>query len=304
MSRARIVFTMLVCLGMLTTSPATGLITQAAPNALSLTVSPSSVAPGNATLAQGAGFTVGGSLTLYWETLQSGPVLGGGTVSTDGTFAAPVTIPPGATPGKHVVWAESIVPRVSQTISATVTVLSPNRRAVYVHAGNTDAAKDFKNLLDANGIATTLLHRDSINDTTDFRPYDLIVIGPDTGDLSTWGSPTAVTRLRRSGKPTLGVGDGGYAFFGKLGLLIGYGNGGHSSLSNFYAVNRHDPVYRSPYPVSLLDGVIGEVYSSAVNAVEIYLPRPDSNVYLFGRDMQLPEYYQEGFPSGPGRHRI
>jgi len=47
----------------------------------------------------------------------------------------------------------------------------------------------------------------------------------ETGNLDDWGTTTALLHLARTGKPVLGLGEGGYAFFGKRGLRIGYPGG-------------------------------------------------------------------------------
>ena len=69
---------------------------------------------------------------------------------------------------------------------------------------------------------------------TDFTQFDVIIIGSNSGYTSTWGDPASVDTIVNSNKPILGLGEGGYAFYGKLSLNIGSPNGGHGSGNNIF----------------------------------------------------------------------
>ena len=57
----------------------------------------------------------------------------------------------------------------------------------------------------------------------DFSAYDLILVMADTGNDGYWSmEPGLVTAIEDSGLPVAGLGSGGHALFGKLGLEIGY----------------------------------------------------------------------------------
>ena len=60
----------------------------------------------------------------------------------------------------------------------------------------------------------------------DFSGYDLILVASDTGSGTQWSTePGLIAAIRASGLPVAGLGEGGYALFGKLGLEIGAPNG-------------------------------------------------------------------------------
>ena len=60
----------------------------------------------------------------------------------------------------------------------------------------------------------------------DFKDFDVIVIGADTGSGATWDpQPGLFDAIVASGLPVVGLGTGGNAFFGRLSLPIGYPNG-------------------------------------------------------------------------------
>ncbi len=142
----------------------------------------------------------------------------------------------------------------------------------YVYRGNTDDATSFYNLLTANGYLVDLIPLGDIL-ATDFSSYDLTIIADDSGNLSQWGIPgdtaNQVAKIIEPNKPILGLGEGGYAFFGQLSLFIGWPNGWHGP---------EDEVKRAPaaplaYYASpnLIAGDPVDVYTDPVNEVGIYL---------------------------------
>jgi uncharacterized repeat protein (TIGR01451 family) len=102
----------------------------------------------------------------------------------------------------------------------------------YVYRGNKDDAASFYNLLTANGYTVDLIPLSAITAAApDFTVYKLIVIADDTGQLNDWGSTGLTTdqvnNIKSAKKPILGLGEGGYAFFGRLSLFIGWPQGWH-----------------------------------------------------------------------------
>ncbi len=145
----------------------------------------------------------------------------------------------------------------------------------YVYRGDTPAANSFSNLLTSQGYSVTLV---PLNDvlTTDFATFDLILIADDTGLLSNWGTdPGQVMHIAGSRKPIIGLGEGGYAFFGKLSLLIGWPHGWHGPNWRVdRAPGAPTAIYSWPYAIPLPDPV--NVYRMPVNEVGIYLGGPDT----------------------------
>jgi len=181
-------------------------------------------------------------------------------------------------------------------------------QAVYLYSTELSTAIDYKSLLDGNDLPTTLMPLDAVTYTTSFLPYNLIIIGPETGDGSQWGTPTAVNVIAQSGKPVLGLGEGGYAFFGKLGLDIGYGNGWHGVLTQTYALDTAHQIWSAPYDIPIPKDHIVTLYK-ATGEVGINLAKPPGNVVLMGREpddqthynlvQQATFYTLWGFQAGP-----
>ncbi len=147
---------------------------------------------------------------------------------------------------------------------------------VYNTAGTTTAA-NFQSFLNSRGYPTTLFDASGITATTDFSAFDTIIIGDETGYLNEWAGSTApaasilqVGVIDGSGKPIVGIGEGGYAFFSKLGQPNGWPHGWHGQQSGTIAVNPADPLFSTPNPVSLDASNAVQLFTSDTNAVGIY----------------------------------
>ena len=163
-------------------------------------------------------------------------------------------------------------------------------RIAYIHHGQVGVAQGYKDLLTSYGCSTTLIPWHEIA-TTSYDAYDLIVAGTDTGYATTWGDERNVTAVEGSGIPVVGLGRGGYWYFGKLGLKIGRPYGGHSSGTAIKPVDPSHPIFSEPYPVEIPeDGVIE--LSTAADTVMIYLyPAPPNTVITLGEDAGQAGYY-------------
>jgi hypothetical protein len=142
-------------------------------------------------------------------------------------------------------------------------------KIAYVYRGDHTAATSFDTLLTTRGYSVTLIPLASVL-TTDFTQFDLILIADDSGYLSQWGTAAGqAMHIASSDVPILGLGEGGYAFFGELSLFIGWPNGWHGPN---WIVDRAPgapmSIYNWPSPIPP-DPV--RVYGEPVNEVGIYL---------------------------------
>lgn len=100
--------------------------------------------------------------------------------------------------------------------------LPDTTKIAYIYSDDSTGALEFKSFLDSNTSQVDLIHMDLITGTV-FSSYNLIVIGSETGYRNIWGLwQQQVLTIYDSNKPIIGLGEGGYAFFGKIGLDIGY----------------------------------------------------------------------------------
>ena len=138
------------------------------------------------------------------------------------------------------------------------------------------AAIASRSLLTSRGVGVDLVTM-AAAETFDFSNDVAIIIGNDTGNLNIWGTPAAVGHVSGAGKPIIGVGEGGYAFFGQLSLAIGHANGWHipsgsPSSPNVTVVNGSQAIYAAPYPIATSTGDLLALYSAPVDIVEISVP--------------------------------
>jgi hypothetical protein len=163
--------------------------------------------------------------------------------------------------------------------------------AVYIYSTDSDAAQKCRSLLLSYGIAVDLVSNSSA-ETWDYSPYGLIIIGQDTGDLSVWNPSAATTVINATDKPILALGEGGYAFFGKLNLTIGYPEGAHGSANETYAMDVSHRIFNKPMSISMPPSQILQLYNTSVDTVGIYLPSPiGPTITVLGRDSEYPGYY-------------
>jgi len=252
----------------------------------SIVVIPDIAASGATVLVKGQGFTPGGIPSVYWDS-QEGLLMGQGQLGPAGDFALPVMLPPDAAAGGHEIWVVNEGSR-DTPVSAKIEVLKPDRRAVFLYKDDSRTAGLYKDFLDAHGLLTDLLAVSLVDKSTDFSPYSLILVGPDSGEGSNWGTVAALLRLTRTGKPVLGLGEGGYAYFGKRSLLIGYPHGVPTRLSEMNTDNNQEPLYSAPYRPFFKNGETIQAYTTTVETVDIAVPNPTNQVYIYGRDPYIP----------------
>jgi hypothetical protein len=115
--------------------------------------------------------------------------------------------------------------------------------------------------------------------TTVVTNYDLIIVADDTGSLNTWsGSAADVTKLTASLKPIIGLGEGGYAFFGTVSSPIGWPHGWHGPQDKVIDTGQVPSYYLNPNNLSgLLPGPF-PIYSAPGNEVGIYMTTAPASV--------------------------
>lgn len=171
----------------------------------------------------------------------------------------------------------------------------------YVFRGDTTDATSFYNLLTGAGYIVDLIPLSDVV-STNFEPYDLIIIADDSGDLSDWGQPgltaSQVAQILAPDPdvPILGLGEGGYAFFGQLNLFIGWPNGWHGPEDEVHEGGDAPATYYSGAGA----GPLYRLYAEPVNEVGIYLgpdQDPPTGIQVIGLEPPTPDHasiIQEG----------
>ena len=160
----------------------------------------------------------------------------------------------------------------------------------YVLSKDTISAAAFEALLKSEGYSVDLIPLSKVL-ATDFTPYQMIVIADDTGSLGTWGDAAGqVKQIMAGQRPIIGLGEGGYAFFGQMKLAIGHGNGWHRSEK---AVIGKPALlyYQKPYDLTGALAAPLDLYTDEVGEVGIHLPEPIADVIPLGREPNNKTHY-------------
>lgn len=170
-------------------------------------------------------------------------------------------------------------------LNNTVRAKAPKRPVgdiAYIFKGDTATAAAFQSLLTGEGYSVDLIGLAALP-STNLKPYKLIIVADDTGALDQWGAAAEQYKaIFDVAIPVLGLGEGGYAFFGQPGgMAIGWGNGWHG---NQQAVNGVAglPYYTTPHDLSALLGGPLKLYNEPVNQVAINLPEANPTVTVMG----------------------
>ena len=160
----------------------------------------------------------------------------------------------------------------------------------YIYATDTASADSFGALLMETGIAVDLISVPTVY-KANLSQYDAIIVGGDTGNGANWGDQRALGAIIASEKPVLGIGEGGYAYFGKLGLQTGYPHGRHGPGDQVLAQNTGHEIFHSPKSITIPKGDIITLYNAVSPMVDINLPEIPKNIVVFGRTVSSTQHY-------------
>jgi uncharacterized repeat protein (TIGR01451 family) len=163
------------------------------------------------------------------------------------------------------------------------TIVSGTGKIAYVLESDT-APNDLANIdfLNNRGYTVTPVLLSFVS-STDFSPFDLIMIGEGTGTLNEWGTVAAdVPAIIAPNKPIMGLSEGGYAFFGKLSLFIGWPRGWHGTdLVMTRALTAPNAMFTTP---NLVSGHPITAYTQNITEVAIYLANKPADVVAFAEE--------------------
>jgi hypothetical protein len=160
----------------------------------------------------------------------------------------------------------------------------------YIYSYNNETAESFESLLESYGCSTTLLKPADVP-TTSLDSYDLIIVANDTQSEDTLSDPNTIAVIEDSNKPVVGLGDGGYDFFGVLGLSIGSPYGGHGSKNSIEVVDPNSSLFSTPYSIEIPEDRILQLYTET-DHIGIYLwPTIPETVTVFGNEVNDVGYF-------------
>lgn len=227
----------------------------------------------------------------------------GAAAATTATAAAQTAQPATAT-------AQAGIDQTATAQAAATQTASAPRQIGYIYAADTQTAGNFQALLQGNNYQVTLVPQNVIL-TTDFTPFQAIVVGPDTGQDQNWGDQgdNQANHLASTGLPILGVGEGGYAFFGRIGLAIGYDKGVKDNGTDIIVADPNSPIWSKPNKVDIPGNHTLTLYNSAQPFAAITVTASQPGLTLIGSQVndvtQFPliaqgnKYLLWGFSTGP-----
>lgn len=189
------------------------------------------------------------------------------------------------------------------------TAFNVRPRLAYIFKDRLDVAVDYAGLLEDHNWVVDLIPLPEVTQSR-LQAAQMIIIGPDTGYTDAWGTPDALKAVIGSERPVVGLGEGGYAYFGKLTLSIGYPHGAHGEAKSIRPVNTGDAIWGVPYDINPGKEPV-QLYNKASPSVEINIINTPLDVILFGQHETSNVHYnllQEnnrymlwGFDDGPRR---
>jgi hypothetical protein len=181
----------------------------------------------------------------------------------------------------------------------------PKSKVAFLYDKDKDAAEAFKKLLDEAKLPTALIPVSDLG-TADWKPYTLVVVGPDT--RGAWAKAAAA--VDEAKKPTLGLGEGGAAFFAGLGTALGLPHVWHGRQTDLFACDAETSKFWTSSKIKLPESQVLAVYKASGH-VGVYLPTPPEDVVLLGREannathyvlvQQGPRHVLWGFTGPPGQ---
>lgn len=164
-------------------------------------------------------------------------------------------------------------------------IVRPKLELAFVYNNDKESADSYQTLLEEAGFSLEQIRVQAVA-KTDFRSFAAILISSDTAQL--WGG--SAQGIDQAKKPILGLGEGGYFFFGDLKLAIGAPHGWHGNDRGVRPVNPAKSGLWSfrKTRIELEDFI--PVYE-ATNHVGIFLPKPAEDVLLLGREEKDAQHY-------------
>ncbi|TMC56972.1 MAG: hypothetical protein E6J19_07370 [Chloroflexi bacterium] len=179
----------------------------------------------------------------------------------------------------------------------------------YVYTADTTARDAFVSFLSGRGFAVTPVTVASASGH-DFTQYTAIVIAHDAGRTAgcpipdprvgcAWpGADAAIAAIRDSGKKIVGIGEGGSAFFGRIGLAIDWLHTWYANGTSVVVVDGSNPIWSTPRligcdpgvdicPPALETGSVVPLYTSSTQFLALSNPTPIAGVRQRARHAHL-----------------
>jgi len=160
----------------------------------------------------------------------------------------------------------------------------------FIYLDKDEQAESFQSLLESYGCPTTLIKTKNVT-ATSLESCDLVIVADDTYAGHAWTDYNGINAIEDSGKPIVGLGDGGYDFFGKLNLSIGFPYGAGASLNSIYIIDPNYSLFSTPYTIDIPQDCMLQLYT-VTDDIAIYLwPDIPETVVTIGAESSNLGYY-------------
>ncbi|WP_161604549.1 TlpA family protein disulfide reductase [Roseiconus nitratireducens] len=161
---------------------------------------------------------------------------------------------------------------------------TPPLQIAVIHGADANAAPQFQKFLQQNEMKPRLVDVKGLQ-ADKLAGVDLILVTSDTAGA--WDNGDAANLIRQTGRPVMGLGEGGYQLLGKLGLAIGAPRGWHGTLTSARPVPGIK-LWDDLGPAK--DGGSHQLYEQSAH-VGIHLPDPVEGVQPIGREPDNATHY-------------
>ena len=163
-------------------------------------------------------------------------------------------------------------------------------RVAFIYKYYAAMVDSFKSLLETYGVTVTAFSVFNYEQVS-LADYDLIIVADDIIGAEALEDGRFIRAVEDSGRPVVGLGDGGYDFFGLLGLSIGNPYGGHGSRNGVRVVEPGYSLFSTPYTIEIPDDGILQLYTET-DHVAIYLwPEVPETITVIGSEPDHAGYY-------------
>jgi hypothetical protein len=196
--------------------------------------------------------------------------------------------------------AQAMATHAAATAQMALTLTAQAQiRIIYIYKSDLALANTFKTFLESNGYKVDVILESNVG-APNYSQYNLIIIGPDTGNPSSWstgpwGDPAGSEAgyIDSFGKPTLGLGTGGSLFFEARNLTITYGQSwiGSAGDTGVFVENPGHRFWTTPNSISIPADNIPKLYDNNSSFLAVHLPAPISGITPLGRETDDPVHY-------------
>jgi len=160
----------------------------------------------------------------------------------------------------------------------------------FICLAKNDTAESFQSLLESYGCPTTLIKTKNVT-ATSLDSCDLVIVADDTFYSHAWTDFNGINAIENSNKPIVGLGEGGYDFFGKFGLSIGSPNGAGNNYNDITVIDPNYSLFSTPYPIHIPQDGMLQLYTETDNVSLYYWPELPETIVAFAIENGNSGYY-------------